>query len=220
MSTCRVCPARAPRTATGPVHMWPGIIRRMPLLWIAGNAGGTTNGGTGIRSGVPETDDKITRSPLSMVASGSSPASKNPQWTVSGPASIRSASIVFSLSPCDVAPLQHQLSSRATLFLLECVLVQGTARVLATLLFPAHREEDFGRVLTEFQTAHRVLATPMRPRLAVLPPQEARGAERRDGAGADRRTAWPASRSGRSPFRRRSPVHDRRASRRSTAAIS
>src|SRR5215216_555320 len=60
----------------------------------------------------------------------------------------------------------------------------------------------------------------LRPELWLLSPQEARGAERRDGAGADRRTSWPASRSGRSPVPRRSPVHDRRASRRSTAAIS
>jgi hypothetical protein len=47
-------------------------------------------------------------------------------------------------------------------------------------------------------------------------------AERRQALGAERRTPWPASRSGRSPDRRRSPANDagRRASRRSTAAFS
>ena len=40
-------------------------------------------------SGAPETDDIVTRSPLSMVRTGTSLASKKPQCTVAGPASTR-----------------------------------------------------------------------------------------------------------------------------------
>jgi hypothetical protein len=49
-----------------------------------------------------------------------------------------------------------------------------------------------------------------------------RGAERREALGAERRTPWPALRSGRSLDRQGSPANDagRRASRRSTAAFS
>ena len=51
---------------------------------------------------------------------------------------------------------------------------------------------------------------------------KARGGGAPGGAGAERRTPWPALRSGRSPVRRRSPANDagRHASRRSTAAFS
>ena len=71
-------------TATGPVQMWPGNILRLAPVWIAGSAGGTTSGGAGIMSGAPDTVEIVTRSPLPMVASGASRASKKPQWTVSG----------------------------------------------------------------------------------------------------------------------------------------
>ena len=51
---------------------------------MAGKAGGILNGGGGKSSGLPDTDDIVTRSPLSMVRTGESLASKNPQWTVVG----------------------------------------------------------------------------------------------------------------------------------------
>jgi len=46
---------------------------------MAGNAGGILKGGGGNNSGVPETDEIVTCSPLSMVRIGASLASKNPQ---------------------------------------------------------------------------------------------------------------------------------------------
>src|SRR5450759_1298477 len=55
---------------------------------MAGNAGGILKGGGGKSSGEPDTDEIVTRSPLSMVRIGKSLASKKPQWTVSGPASM------------------------------------------------------------------------------------------------------------------------------------
>src|ERR1039458_9069107 len=55
---------------------------------MAGNAGGILKGGGGKSSGEPDTDEIVTRSPLSMVRIGTSLASKKPQWTVSGPASM------------------------------------------------------------------------------------------------------------------------------------
>src|SRR5665647_2896341 len=59
---------------------------------MAGNAGGILNGGGGKISGAPETDDIVTRSPLSMIRIGASAASKKPQCTVAGPASMRGTS--------------------------------------------------------------------------------------------------------------------------------
>jgi len=56
---------------------------------MAGNAGGILKGGGGSISGLPDTDEIVTRSPLSMVRTGTSLASKKPQWTVVGPASMR-----------------------------------------------------------------------------------------------------------------------------------
>lgn len=47
------------------------------------------NGGGGKSSGAPETDEIVTRAPLSTVRTGVRLASKKPQWTVEGPASIR-----------------------------------------------------------------------------------------------------------------------------------
>ena len=76
MSTCSTRPAFAPRTATGPVSMWPGTMRRVLALWIAGSAGGILNGGPGSTSGGPDTVPSVTTSPLSMVATGASAASK------------------------------------------------------------------------------------------------------------------------------------------------
>src|SRR5665213_2349375 len=93
MSTCNVCPAFAPRMATGPVHMWPKNRCGPFAAWIAGNAGGMRNGGAGIRSGEPDTVEMVTRSPLSMVSTGASRASKYPQCTVSAPASRRAMSV-------------------------------------------------------------------------------------------------------------------------------
>src|SRR5262245_16192706 len=89
MRTSRTSPTRAPRTATGPVQMCPGTILLVTLSWIAVSAAGTASGGGGITSGVPETVEIVTSSPLSTVRTGSSFASKKPQWTVSGAASIR-----------------------------------------------------------------------------------------------------------------------------------
>jgi hypothetical protein len=60
--------------------------------WMAGNAGGILKGGGGSTSGAPETDEIVTRLPLSMVRTGASLASKKPQWTVVGPASMRGTS--------------------------------------------------------------------------------------------------------------------------------
>jgi hypothetical protein len=51
-----------------------------------------TKRGGGINSGGPDTDDMVTRSPLPTVSTGASLASKNPQWTVAGPASTRGMS--------------------------------------------------------------------------------------------------------------------------------
>ena len=62
---------------------------------MAGNAGGILNGGGGNSSGVPDTDEIVIRSPVSMVRTGVSFASKNPQWTVAGPASMRGTSSGF-----------------------------------------------------------------------------------------------------------------------------
>ena len=59
---------------------------------MAGNAGGILNGGGGSISGLPDTDEIVTRSPLSMVRIGESLASKKPQCTVAGPASMRGTS--------------------------------------------------------------------------------------------------------------------------------
>src|ERR1035441_5889871 len=59
---------------------------------MAGNAGGILKGGGGSISGLPDTDDIVTRSPLSMVRMGGSLASKKPQCTVAGPASMRGTS--------------------------------------------------------------------------------------------------------------------------------
>ena len=73
--TSRTWPALVPRTATGPVQMWPGSFG----LWTActaERAGGTTSGGGGIISGGPETVEMMTVSPLSTVTSGGSAASK------------------------------------------------------------------------------------------------------------------------------------------------
>lgn len=51
--------------------------RCLPLdAWIAGNAGGILKGGGGKNSGGPETEDITTRSPLSIVSTGASLASK------------------------------------------------------------------------------------------------------------------------------------------------
>src|SRR3990172_6865059 len=62
---------------------------------MAGKAGGILKGGAGNNSGVPDTDEIVIRSPLSMVRTGNSLASKKPQWTVVGPASMRGMSIDF-----------------------------------------------------------------------------------------------------------------------------
>src|ERR1035437_4328858 len=59
---------------------------------MAGNAGGILKGGGGNTSGAPDTDEIVTRSPLSMVRTGTSLASKKPQWTVAGLASMRGTS--------------------------------------------------------------------------------------------------------------------------------
>jgi len=59
---------------------------------MAGNADGILKGGGGSISGLPDTDDIVTRSPLPMVRMGGSLASKKPQCTVAGPASMRGTS--------------------------------------------------------------------------------------------------------------------------------
>jgi len=56
---------------------------------MAASAGGTTSGGRGITSGVPETVEIVTVSPLSISPTGGNAASKKPQCTVSGDASTR-----------------------------------------------------------------------------------------------------------------------------------
>src|SRR5689334_22457213 len=58
---------------------------------MADKAAGTASplSAFGIASGGPETVDSVISSPGSPVSSGFSPASKKPQWTVSGPASTR-----------------------------------------------------------------------------------------------------------------------------------
>ena len=89
MRTSSTCPALAPRTFTGPVQMWPGTTLRVTFWWMAASAGGTTSGGRGITSGVPETVEIVTVSPLSISPTGGSAASKKPQCTVSGDASTR-----------------------------------------------------------------------------------------------------------------------------------
>jgi hypothetical protein len=60
-----------------------------------------------------------------------------------------------------------------------------------------------------------------RPVAVRAAPGKAEGGEAPRGAGAERRTSWPALRSGRSPKRRGPPAHDagRRAFRRFTAAF-
>ena len=62
---------------------------------MAGSAGGILNGGGGNISGLPDTDEIVTRSPLPMVRTGGSLASKKPQCTVAGPASMRGTSDDF-----------------------------------------------------------------------------------------------------------------------------
>src|ERR1700690_113408 len=62
---------------------------------MAGSAGGILNGGGGSISGLPDTDEIVTRSPLPMVRSGAILASKKPQCTVAGPASMRGTSDDF-----------------------------------------------------------------------------------------------------------------------------
>ena len=89
MRTSSTWPALAPSTATGPVQMWPGTTRRVTLRWIAASAGGTTSGGRGITSALPDTVEIVTVSPLAISATGARVASKNPQCTVSGDASMR-----------------------------------------------------------------------------------------------------------------------------------
>ena len=91
MSTCSTWPGRAPRTATGPVQMWPGIIFFILDCWMAWSTGGTTSGGGGSVSGPPDTVEIVTTSPLLMAATGLSFASRKPQCTVSTPASTRIA---------------------------------------------------------------------------------------------------------------------------------
>src|ERR1019366_8696483 len=59
---------------------------------MAGKAGGILKGGGGSISGLPETEEIVTRSPLPMVRMGGSLASKKPQRTVAGPASMRGTS--------------------------------------------------------------------------------------------------------------------------------
>ena len=69
---------------------------------------------------------------------------------------------------------------------------------------------------------HRSRGAILRPGFAqTLPSHAVRGGGAPGGAGAERRTRWPASRSDRSPDRQGSPANDagRRASRRSTAAF-
>jgi hypothetical protein len=45
-------------------------------LWIAGSAGGIVKGGGGICCGEPDTDDIVTRAPLSTVSTGARSALK------------------------------------------------------------------------------------------------------------------------------------------------
>jgi hypothetical protein len=66
--------------------------------WIARRAGGASNGAGGSNSGAPDTVDMVMRSPLSIVATGASRASKYPQCTVSGPASNRRTSALPSIN--------------------------------------------------------------------------------------------------------------------------
>jgi hypothetical protein len=47
MRTSNTCPGLAPRTATGPVQIWPGSFCGT-LAWIAASAFGTVSGGAGI----------------------------------------------------------------------------------------------------------------------------------------------------------------------------
>ena len=60
---------------TGPVSMC-GPSRGDTLSWMAESAAGITSGGAGISSLGPDTDDRTTLSPLSMVSRGGSLASK------------------------------------------------------------------------------------------------------------------------------------------------
>ena len=88
---------------------------------------------------------------------------------------------------------------------------------------PARRGALVGRHLIRISNSPPYSRERMRSEVCGTSPSrgEGGGAPRRRWCGI-RRTSWPASRSGRSPFCRRLPVHDadRRASRRSTAAIS
>src|SRR5829696_5433239 len=62
--TSRTWPASAPRTATGPVQMWPGSFG-LCMACTADRAGGTASGGGGIISGGPDTVEIVIVSPLS-----------------------------------------------------------------------------------------------------------------------------------------------------------
>src|SRR6478609_8469510 len=80
-----------------------------------------------------------------------------------------------------------------------------------------------GKILAHAPSLPRRIFHFLRPGFSLLfPLQVSEGGRAPTGAGADRRTLWPASRLGRSAVRRRSPANDagRRASRRSTAAFA
>jgi hypothetical protein len=53
------------------------------MSWSSGSTSKPLDGG-GIHSGLPDTLSTTTRSPDSIVSTGASPPSKNPQWIVSG----------------------------------------------------------------------------------------------------------------------------------------
>jgi len=80
--------------------MWPGSFCGT-CLWIAASAGGTTSGAAGIWLAMPDTVEIVTVSPLATVSSGFSAASKKPQCTVSGAASIRCCAMS---SPANALP--------------------------------------------------------------------------------------------------------------------
>ena len=90
IATSSTWPGRAPRTATGPVRIWPGSWRGQ-VAWMARNSGGTRKPAPsgGRCSGLPDTVETVTRSPLSISSAGGWAASNQPQATVSGLASRR-----------------------------------------------------------------------------------------------------------------------------------